>query len=191
MSSSYTYPASRPRASAANLRVAANVLGSRSGGTGMPSARAAAIAAFINAATSPGVGRAAADVVSTGSSSAIGANPSLVPVMVARIMPTVRAAMNLPTGVQNGGVTVRPRRELELQPDRIADEAGGVAVASTKPVSKRRRAVELSDRPGFAEREDAQPHGSLPADGALPKTRASALAEQTYIGSHGARGVGR
>lgn len=84
-----------------------------------------------------------------------------------------------------------PRRKLELQPDRIADEAGGVAVASTKPVSKRRRAVELSDHPGFAEREGAQPYGSLPADGALPKTRASALAEQTYIGSHGARGVGR
>jgi hypothetical protein len=50
----------------------------------MPSASAAAIAAFISAAASSGVGRAAADVVSTGSSSAIGANPSLV--MVAHIV---------------------------------------------------------------------------------------------------------
>ena len=43
----------------------------------MPSARAVAIAAFISAATSPSDNRVA-DVVSTGSSSDIGANPSPV-----------------------------------------------------------------------------------------------------------------
>src|SRR3984957_1494289 len=73
----------------------------------MPSARAVAIAAFISAATSSGVGSAAADVVSTGFSSAIGANPSPVPVMIANIAPIVRVATKLPTGVQDP--MVRPK----------------------------------------------------------------------------------
>jgi hypothetical protein len=42
------------------------------------------------------------------------------------------------------------QREAEVQPDRVADEFGGVAIANINRVSGRHHPGQISDRPGFA-----------------------------------------
>jgi hypothetical protein len=50
--------------------------------------------------------------------------------------------------------------EPEIQPDRVADEFGGVAIASEKRVSVRRHPGQISDHPGFAKPNGAQLDGA-------------------------------
>ena len=52
------------------------------------------------------------------------------------------------------------QREPEIQPDRIADELGGVAIASVKRVSGRRHSGQISDHPNSAKPEAAQLDGA-------------------------------
>src|SRR5208337_5356584 len=50
--------------------------------------------------------------------------------------------------------------EPEIQPDRIADELGGIAIASIERVSGRRHPAQISDYPGSAKPEAAQLDGA-------------------------------
>src|SRR5271165_4875192 len=52
------------------------------------------------------------------------------------------------------------QREPEIQPDRIADELGGIAIACIKRVSGRRHPAQISDYPGSAKPEAAQLDGA-------------------------------
>src|SRR5208337_3550317 len=73
------------------------------------------------------------------------------------------------------------QREPEIQPDRIADELGGIAIASIERVSGRRHPAQISDYPGSAKPEAAQLDGALAIDGAINGELFLAYVEQVLV----------